>query len=149
MAFFADRMERWRRVGIRYHCSRCVFTDTVCFEHPWIRAVLATNRPITWDDAQYWKWCRYCFLPVYAGSKMTPVFSQIVFTAVWRTILKVCSQHMNWTKLRGVVGRGRGGWRLPLFWTEIRAKVSSLLQLVTNWNAMWHDFSTTELISIC
>ena len=44
----------------------------------------------------------------------------------------------------GVVGRGRGGRRLPtfstggtrpplppLFWTEIRAKVSRLLQLVT------------------
>jgi len=47
---------------------------------------------------------------------------------------------------RGVVGRGRGGGRRPptffrqgdrgpplppLFWTEIRAKVSPLLQLVT------------------
>ena len=44
---------------------------------------------------------------------------------------------------RGVVARGRGGQRpphfsdrgdvspLPLFWTEIRAKVSPLLQLVT------------------
>jgi len=45
---------------------------------------------------------------------------------------------------RGVVGRGRGdgvphcfrqgltgGTRPPLFWTEIRAKVSPLLQLVT------------------
>ena len=44
---------------------------------------------------------------------------------------------------RGVVGRGRGGTAsphfsdrgdvspLPLFWTEIRAKVSPLLQLVT------------------
>jgi len=52
---------------------------------------------------------------------------------------------------RGVVGRGRGatasptlfstgGTRPPLppplFWTEIRAKVSPLLQLVTYWNAL-------------
>jgi len=47
-------------------------------------------------------------------------------------------------RLRGVVGRGRGGRRpppafstggrvphSPTFWTEIRAKVSPLLQLVT------------------
>ena len=47
-------------------------------------------------------------------------------------------------QIRGVVGRGRGGRRPPLsstggrvpplpplFWTEIRAKVSPLLQLVT------------------
>jgi len=50
---------------------------------------------------------------------------------------------------RGVVGRRRGGTASPtfltggtrsplppLFWTEIRAKVSPLLQLVTYWNAV-------------
>ena len=36
-------------------------------------------------------------------------------------------------RTRGLVGRGRGGASPtpPLFWTEIRPKVSPLLQLVT------------------
>jgi len=42
-------------------------------------------------------------------------------------------------RYRGVVGRIRGGDGVPtppLFWTEIRAKVSPLLQLVTYRNAV-------------
>ena len=36
---------------------------------------------------------------------------------------------------KGVVGPWGDGVPAPLFWTEIRAKVSPLLQLVTYWNA--------------
>ena len=62
-----------------------------------------------------------------------------------QVIVKLRLQHDTLARVnfRGVVGRGRGGWRPPLltggrvphspslFWTEIRAKVSPLLQLVT------------------
>jgi len=69
---------------------------------------------------------------------------------------------LMWVYYRGVVGRRRGGAAFPhffrqgdasptppLFWTKICVKDSPLLQLVTYWNAVYDNFSTAELISIC
>jgi len=56
------------------------------------------------------------------------------------------------TRGEGVPHFFRQGDASPIpspFWTEIRAKVSPFLQLVTYWNAVYDNFSTAELISIC
>jgi len=91
-----------------------------------------------------------------------PVHSLLYSELRWNQALRIIIHRVREKNvhLRGVVGRGRGRRRPPLFFdkgdasppptflNEIRTKVSPLLQLVTYWNAVKDNFSTAELISI-
>ena len=99
---------------------------------PPVQTLLIAVKSACFNRVKVWLWC---YADILASVSVAQTLSH-----PW-TVLARYAAH---THSRGVVGPGRGGMASPtffdrgtrpplppLFWTEIRAKVSLLLQLVT------------------